>query len=293
MSQFQIKDNGSEMIQYTYPTYAGYVSRGLLSYCPDYRFPSHWHNDLELSVVLRGQMDYNIDGRIETVHAGEGIFINARHLHSNYSPTQTECEYICVLVHPMVLCFQSGIEREYVAPLLENERLPYVHLNARQAWQQEILQELQAIYAERDEPVAPLLFQGHFCRIWARLFQNVEHGSQRAADSEDLTCIRAMVSYVQDHYQERIALQEIAAAGAVGQSKCCKLFRHYLDLTPNAYLNQCRLDHSRELLLDSTQSMSEIAGAVGYGGASYFTESFRRWYGLTPSEYRRQGGSLR
>lgn len=288
MPPFFIDDNGNETIHYNYPSYSGYVSRGRLSFCPDYRFPSHWHNDLEFSVVLEGQMEYSIDGHIETVHEGEGIFINSRHLHSNYSPDHRDCEYICVLAHPMVLCVQPGMEREYVAPIVENQGISHVLLTRDIPWHREILQGLLEIYDSRDLPAAPLLFQSQLCRIWALLFTNVSLGEAPAPDSEDLTCVKAMVAYVQANCRSKLSLKQIAAAGAVGQSKCCKLFGHYLAMTPNAYLNQCRLEQSRELLLGSSLSISEIAEAVGYGGASYFAECFRRWYGMSPSEYRKK-----
>lgn len=290
MPQFFISDNGNETIHYNYPSYSGYVSRGRLSYCPDYRFPSHWHNDLEFSVVLEGQMEYSIDGHIETVRQGQGIFINSRHLHSNYSPDHRDCEYVCVLAHPMVLCVQPGMEREFVAPLVEDQGLPYVLLTGEQPWHRDILQGLLDIYAARDHAAAPLLFQSQLCRIWAQLFSNVDREQPPVSDSEDLTCVKAMVAYVQENCRNRLTLAQIAAAGAVGQSKCCKLFGRYLAMTPNAYLNQCRLERSRELLLGSSLPISEIAGAVGYSGASYFAESFRKWYGMTPTEYRRQMG---
>ena len=79
----------------------------------------------------------------------------------------------------------------------------------------------------------------------------------------------------------------------MGESKCCQLFRRYFSQTPVEYLNRYRLDKSLALLRETDRSITEIALAVGFGGASYYAELFRRQMGQSPTEYRtkaRNGG---
>ena len=84
----------------------------------------------------------------------------------------------------------------------------------------------------------------------------------------------------------KITLADIAASGAVGQSKCCKLFAKYIGQTPNLYLIQYRLGKSTELLKNTDMTVTEIAYAVGFNGSSYYAEAFRKWCGKSPMEYR-------
>lgn len=289
-ASFSIQDNGGELIQYNYTSYSAYIGKGGISSCPDYRFPVHWHDDIEFSVILRGKMQYNINGIIETVHEGEGIFINSRQLHFNYSADRTECEYICILLHPIQLYQNPAFNETYVAPLLTAEHLSYIHLSPQTDWQDRILQQLLTIYQFKDHTNAPLRMHPFFCQIWSELYENMTQEPQTSAHSEDLTIIKEMVNYIQGHYRDRISLKDIAATGSVGQSKCCLLFKRYMNLTPNAYLNQFRLTKSREYLETTDLSITEIAAAVGYNGSSYYTESFRKWYGISPSEYRQTKG---
>lgn len=106
------------------------------------------------------------------------------------------------------------------------------------------------------------------------------------AASGNLDIIKKKVGYIQENYREKLTLAEIAASGAVGQSKCCKLFKDYMNATPIAYLNQFRLNKSCELLRNRNLSITEISEAVGFGGISYFSECFNKYYYQTPSEYR-------
>lgn len=97
-----------------------------------------------------------------------------------------------------------------------------------------------------------------------------------------------MISFIQQKYVEKITLADIASSGAVGQSKCCKLFAKYIGQTPNMYLTQYRLEKSTALLKDTDMTVTEIAHAAGFSGNSYYAEAFRKWAGKSPSAYRKE-----
>ena len=100
----------------------------------------------------------------------------------------------------------------------------------------------------------------------------------------DWTVIRSMVGYIQNHYQHRILLEEIAGAGAVCRSRCCQLFKEKLHTTPMNYLTRYRLDKACDLIREGS-SITDAAFTVGFQGLSYFSESFKKAYGITPSQY--------
>ena len=287
MSSFPIQDNGGEQIQYTYSSYEAYIGHGYMSSCPDFRFPSHWHEDIEMSVVLNGEMTYNVNGHLVPVHKGDAFFINSRQLHGHYAEPRTDCEYICVLLHPMLLRLNPAFEEEFVLPILKNEGLSYMKFTEDVPWQRDIRDELLQLYAEQERPEAPLLLQAHFCKIWALLFTHIDTAKNQGGSSENLQIIKKMLRFIQENYRDALTLSDIAFSGAVGQSKCCKLFKEYISTTPMMYVNHFRLNKSRTLLENTDRSITDIAAAVGFSGASYFTECFRACYHQSPTEYRR------
>lgn len=107
--------------------------------------------------------------------------------------------------------------------------------------------------------------------------------------------MKRMLLFIERSYAERVTLAQISEAGMVGQSTCCRLFARFVNMSPVAYLNRYRLWRSTELLRDTDASVTEVALTVGFGGASYYAESFRAWLGMSPSAYRRenrrQGGA--
>ncbi|HIS27522.1 MAG TPA: helix-turn-helix transcriptional regulator [Candidatus Pullilachnospira intestinigallinarum] len=90
------------------------------------------------------------------------------------------------------------------------------------------------------------------------------------------------------NYRKKLSLQEIAEAGNVSRNKCCSLFKQFVNQTPLEFLNSYRLESSIPLLLDTSRSITEVALSSGYQGSSYYAEIFRRYKGLSPSEYRKK-----
>ena len=97
-----------------------------------------------------------------------------------------------------------------------------------------------------------------------------------------------MIGYIQKFYKKKITLDDIAKAGMVGQSKCCKLFDRYIGMTPNTYLIRYRLHQSTWYLKNTDTTITEIAQTVGFSGSSYYAEVFGKWYDKSPSEYRKE-----
>jgi AraC-like DNA-binding protein len=97
-----------------------------------------------------------------------------------------------------------------------------------------------------------------------------------------------MIGYVQKHYQESIALRDIAAAGSMCRSGCSDVFRKVLHQSPVAYLTDYRVQRSAELLCDTALPVTEIALQCGFSSPSYFAEVFRERMGFAPSEYRKR-----
>lgn len=287
MTLIELRDDRSEKIQYDNPDYPVYIRRGSLSLYPNYKAPSHWHNDIELIAILDGEMNYNINGESITLHKDEGIFINAGQMHFGFSDSRTECHFICVILHPLLLCTVPACEQKFILPVIRNSCAPFIFLNLHIDWQLEVLKQIHFMNQIKDQKTAPLKVQSSFFSIWSLLYENIpQSGTITGKQNIDLTITKNMVGFIQKNYSRKISLMEIAASGAVGQSKCCKLFAKYFSQTPNGYLTQYRLNKSIELLHDTDQSITEIALSVGFGSASYYAETFRKWIGKSPTEYR-------
>ncbi len=282
-----MKDDRSEIVHYDFADYPIYVRKAQLSSYANFEAPPHWHDDLEFLAVLQGEMQYNINGEIVTIRQNEGIFVNAGQLHYGFSKQKTECTFLCILIHPLLLCISRTFEQDFVLPLLQNPNVPYRHLSPAVSWQVEILQALRKIYGAKHHDTAVPEITALFFHIWSLLFDNTRAHASRQLQNGDFTVLKNMIGYIQKNYKEKITLADIAGSGAVGQSKCCKLFEKHLGTTPGAYLMGYRLHQSTWYLKHTDLTVTQIAHNVGFSGSSYYAESFRKRYGTSPRAYRK------
>lgn len=283
-----INPDNSEKVQYNTDDYPVYVRRDVLSTYPNYTAVSHWHDDVELIAILSGHMIYNVNGEATRLDAGNGIFVNARQLHYGYSDDRSECIFICVIFHPMLLCASRYLEQKFVAPILSDSSLPWHFLDQGIGWEAQILEDVQKIYGVLPENTAELKIQSLISDIWSRLYQNRKVCEDAPPiRNHHLSALKEMVAFIQEHYREKISLSDIARAGGVGKTSCCAIFRRFVNQTPNAYLTDYRLRKGAELLLSTNLTVTEICYEVGFSGGSYFTETFHRCLGCSPGEYRK------
>jgi len=67
-----------------------------------------------------------------------------------------------------------------------------------------------------------------------------------------------------------------------------QIFTKIIKSSPSVYLTSVRLEKACYFLLESNMSIAEIAGAVGYNNPLYFSRIFKKYYGVSPSNYKKQ-----
>lgn len=104
----------------------------------------------------------------------------------------------------------------------------------------------------------------------------------------DLELQKDMVSYIYQNYRKKLTLAKIASSGRVSRSKCCQMFRHYLQQSPIDFLNDYRLRVSCNLLRNTELRITEVALSCGFNHLNYFSKRFVERFGYTPKEYRKR-----
>jgi transcriptional regulator GlxA family with amidase domain len=98
--------------------------------------------------------------------------------------------------------------------------------------------------------------------------------------------------FIQDHYADKITLEQLAEITHVSESHLRLLFRTNLNISPMAYLQQVRLNKAKELLLLTSYPIRDIAEMVGFDDWSYFGRVFRKVKNISPNEYRKRSRVL-
>lgn len=106
-------------------------------------------------------------------------------------------------------------------------------------------------------------------------------------NSGDSLPIRIVKQYMEENYAKQITVEEIASLVNLSYSHLSAVFKRETKFTIMDYLTQVRIDQAKKLLITTMMSIAEIAYAVGYQDAKYFSRAFFRTTRIRPSEFRK------
>lgn len=280
------RSDKSQVLNYNNPLFYCYSDRCFCSSAFTQYIPEHWHEDLEYFYVMDGCVEFMVNGKNLHLEKGEGILVNSKRIHSNWSNKGDFCDFICVIIHPSYMCASSYIEQQYVAPILSTRSNDYIILS-RNDWTSKIIDELLALFdKDINEKTRELEILEASFRCLRYMHENIDFSMAKQAAPIHVNTFKSMMDFIKEHYMEKISLDDIAQAGNVGKTLCAKIFKRYVAKTPGDYLISHRITKSMELLTSTDLSVTDIAFQTGFTSGSHYTKTFREMVGCTPSEYR-------
>jgi AraC-like DNA-binding protein len=295
MYQITVREDRSEVIQYTSPDLQVASLALRLDQFINYTVDCHWHEELEFTIITEGTMSYFVNDVTYQLSKGMGIFVNSDRLHFSGPGTENahDCRYTCLQLHPSLLRGNTHIESRFVDPFLYDPERDALVLSPETGWQRQALSCLTDLTraAREQSDGYELYLRSQFFFLWSLFYKNAlaETGIP-AGRTELMKSLKKMIGFIQAHYTERITLDDIAASSVMCRSKCCRLFKQILHQTIFEYLVHYRIRKSIKLLTDTGMSIAEVAGRCGFNSASYYTETFNKITGMTPRDYRRKPG---
>lgn len=255
--------------------------------------PWHWHDELEYAVVTVGNPCFLFENSHERLSVGDGIFINSKVLHAAVDNEENgAAELHSAVFHPRVIGgdMDSIFWKNLVNPILKNTSLPYVVLKSNAAWENEVVNGMEAVWqavaGETDDYENFVRYELSKCM--RQIIRNCAEHEIRLSEQEIINAkrIRIMLEFIEQNYMYEIKLDEIASSAALSKSACLRCFKQTIGETPIQHLKNLRLMKSVELLETTQKTVKDIAIEAGFGDVSYFTMLFKEKYHCTPRQYR-------
>ena len=98
--------------------------------------------------------------------------------------------------------------------------------------------------------------------------------------------VQAAKAYITEHSREKFSLQAVADALYVNKCYLLRQFRARTGGTLLGYHNQVRCEQAKQMLADTSLSISEVGETVGFVSSAHFAHVFKKTVGMTPTEYR-------
>lgn len=139
------------------------------------------------------------------------------------------------------------------------------------------IQEVEALTSVRDIELLNYNMTIELCELSGR------NKIPKGLSAEVFNCM----SFIRSHTNEPISVEDVAEVIQRSPSYVTKSFRKELGITPGAFINRCKLEEAKSLLLFSEKSLAEISSHLCYSSQGYFQNVFKKQFGMTPMQYRK------
>ncbi len=258
----------------------------------------HWHSDFEMGYLISGELDYSLADKTVHLNMGEGIFINSNTLHMA-KPTHTEDETIMAVIdfQPTILTQSeyTPFYAKYFHDIVE-QNLAGCKIDPKTQFGASVIYAMKDIYETWEKTDNyEILCLSALCRVWNYTLEYISHDgndlvkkTMAARYENEMKC---MISYIQSHYPENIAIDDIAGYANISRSECFRCFKRITSKTPVEYINEYRLSCAANLLSTTNEPVTSICLKCGFSNPSYFGKLFRKAYGVNPLTYRKEHSS--
>ena len=284
-NQFQkeLKQHGNEQFPFL-------VSYQKLSEYESGSFMWHWHPEIEITYVRKGTMCYKVNNLVYHLKEGDIVFNNSGALHSGTMENQEDCAYIPVTFDPRLIYgfFQSTVNSKYVDPVIQDSMLPAICIDQSESWHKPFREYLLRIIDldEKKPDFYELDITICLQSMWRLLLEHITYEPQASRENSlEYDRIKKILSYIEENYQNKITLNDIAGHIHLCESECTRLFKRHMNTTLFAFLQEYRIERSLEFLQDD-QPVSAVADKAGFSDPNYYSKVFAKIKGCSPREYR-------
>ena len=284
-NQFQkeLKQHGNEQFPFL-------VSYQKLSEYESGSFMWHWHPEIEITYVQKGTMCYKVNHMVYHLKEGDIVFNNSGALHSGTMENQKDCAYIPVTFDSRLIYgfFQSTVNSKYVDPVIQDSMLPAICIDQSEPWHKPFREYLLRIIDldEKKPDFYELDITICLQSMWRLLLEHITYEPQASRENSlEYDRIKKILSYIEENYQNKITLNDIAGHIHLCESECTRLFKRHMNTTLFAFLQEYRIERSLEFLQDD-QPVSAVADKAGFSDPNYYSKVFAKIKECSPREYR-------
>ncbi|MGO2891921.1 MAG: AraC family transcriptional regulator [Enterococcus devriesei] len=251
----------------------------------------HWHETIELNVMLEGEIDYRLNDQRFALTAGDCMVVYSNTLHGAVlSEKNPEARMLTMVFSADLLTggVAGAVQQKYFQSLSDTGFLG-TKLVKDTTIAEKLRPLLLALAKEEREKIGyELRIVAQLSLIWDQLFHYLLEQDQtltkRAIKYEEE--IKAIMVYIQKNYMNRLTIQRLCEATGISRSECFRIFARFTQKKPMEYINDYRMSLAVAMMLNTQQTVDRIALDCGFQSPSYFGKLFKERYNQTPKQFR-------
>ncbi len=243
-----------------------------------YTVNDHWHKETEIILFEEGSFSVSLNEADTVIHAPAILFLPAGYVHGlTLKPGQKE----------KALVFDENL---LVEPVLKKIKCEYLLIEVFNPLFAELSDIFSKAFREAGKGNDQSLLKA---RLYITEFvtelldeKYIGYRTDLAENENTKDIIVRAKDYIQEHYDEKLLVSELADKLKLNNQYLCRLFKKSTGKTITEYVNEVRINKAEKLLYETDDKVIDIALATGYDNISYFIKRFKQQKGMTPNEYR-------
>lgn len=264
-------------------------------YYSDHALPSHTdaeaHFEYEMLLITGGEATFFINHKSYQIHEKSLVFINRLERHSLIVTKEPYERYVTTISSDLIM---SNIkDMELISIFIQRPKNFQNVIPLDTATYHSLLPLFQNLQKEYSSQLPFYVSKSMTCviSILIDLYRTCPQyfPSQTGSIS---TAVVHVQKYVNDHYGDKITLQEVAKELYINKHALSLAFKEIVGISFKEYLVLFRLTEAKKLLISSDLSITDIAEKVGYINVNNFIRIFKEKEDITPLQFRKQSGHL-
>ena len=252
---------------------------------------SHWHPEVEISLILSGNLHCRLEDRDFFLSAGDILIINPNQYHCSISQSEDH-RHRGVIFSPEIIAMPDEhiFQRLFVAPLSDGRlQLPNVLQPGHPAYDTVAVAINRISTGNLYLDESKLLRYTQVITMCAALqpYSTLTKAEDQRQSPEDRTVRKAML-YIHNFYEKPLSLEQIAAHVHLQPTYLCRIFKKQTGHTVMEHLTITRVDAAKFLLRRDSLPMSRIAELAGFPSERSFYRQFKQVTGITAKGYQKQ-----
>lgn len=248
----------------------------------------HYHNLLEISVVLSGEGYYFVDGKAIRVKKGSIIIFNPLVPHAwladedNPPIQKTFTFYPTLFLGDEIEKEENALVREYL------HHMTYLYIDEKESvLYVELLESIYKEYTERPEGYQPAI-KYLLLLLFIHLFRGKISVQEKKKKNSSYSDIEQAIKYMKSNFHNNISLEEVANKVYMHPNYFSTMFKKKCGIAFADYMNILKVSMATELMESTELTIEEIATKCGFSSLSNFYRVFKKIYKVSPAKYNKQ-----
>lgn len=243
-------------------------------------FHAHWHDRIELLFIMSGSIDLHIDNEHFTALPGQAVIIMPSMVHCGFSGDYGT-DYYAIAID--IGKFHNGTiaSAKYLKPIMK-QTVKFQSLVEHPRVIKPIRELIDS--STKDSNSNSLYAIGKTYEFISLLYEHCTISSRQTQKNDER--FGMILEYVNNHFTENISAGNISKTFGYDETYFCRRFKIVTGITTMNYIRILRLELAQKLLEETSESIGSISFQCGFSDTHYFSNCFKKHFGISPSEYR-------